>query len=248
MATPGVSLVTRRHWPAMATGVLKRLGLRQNFDHVFSAFHVLSHYIDHHDIVQQTDEWLVKLAKKWKHHTCEKPWFLHLQNLAKIDLWNLAKLCKTMQNYKLWNLATYCETWETWTIFAKLCKSLRKPAKSYLQKLAKPKCFSKSIFVKACKNTFISHLKNLVKTDMLKPNWETVQKVYLLLAPSPPPPCSGWASSSPTSSAWSSVIITVPKPIVSIVSLSFVCPKCFTIHANQPMMQYKVSYTVVSSA
>ena len=52
---------------------------------------------------------------------CKNPWFLHLLNFAKINLKSLAKLCKTIQNFKLPNHIS---------------------AKAYLQKLAKIQAFS----------------------------------------------------------------------------------------------------------
>ena len=78
--------------------------------------------------------------------------------------------------------------------------------------------------------------------------------MYLLLAP--PPLCSGRARRS--TRLLSLVIlndlrlfvITIPKPIVSAIFLSFVRPKCFTIQVCQPTYDEKNlnSYTVVSSA
>ena len=121
------------------------------------------------------------------------------------------KLCKTVNCETLQNIAKRCKT-----IFAKVCESLRKakPAKSYLQKLAKPKYFYESIFANPCKNTCISHQQILPKTRYAKTNGKTLhckvsglQKVYLFLAPGllpPTPPGSGRVRSSPASSAWSS--------------------------------------------
>ena len=81
---------------------------------------------------------------------CEKSWFSHLQILAKVHLQKIAKACETINCERLWNIAKRCDT-----IFANLRESLRKPAKSYLRKLAKPKYFCERIFAKACKNTCI---------------------------------------------------------------------------------------------
>ena len=71
---------------------------------------------------------------------CENPWFSHLRILGESlrksiceSLRILAKACETMNCESLRRLAKHCET-----IFANLCESLRKPAKSYLRKLAKP--------------------------------------------------------------------------------------------------------------
>ena len=71
---------------------------------------------------------------------CENQWFSHLRILGEWlrksiceSLRILAKACETMNCESLRKLAKHCET-----IFANLRESLRKPAKSYLRKLAKP--------------------------------------------------------------------------------------------------------------
>ena len=74
---------------------------------------------------------------------------------------------------------------------------------------------------------------------------KTLLKVYFLLAPPPPPSQAGSAAALPLHLVNLNILrlflITIPKPIVSAAFLSFVCPNCFTMHAKQPMMKYKVS-------
>ena len=43
-------------------------------------------------------------------------------------------------------------------------------------------------------------------------------------------------------------VTTIPKTIVRTVFLSLACPNCFTMYANDFMIKYKVSDTVVSSS
>ena len=76
-------------------------------------------------------------------------------------------------------------------------------------------------------------------------------EVYSLLAP---PPSSRLRPGQQQPSLLSMVILivfglfifTISQPIVSAAFIDFVCPKCFTMYANQPMMKYKVSYIVQS--
>ena len=124
-------------------------------------------------------------------------------------------------------------------IIAKLSESLQKPAKSCLQKLAKPKYFYKSMFAKVCQSTYILHLQILVKHNLWKPNCKTVGKVYLFLAP--PLLLALCRTSLPNLvilNVFTLFAITILNPIVSadflIASLSR--------YANQPMMKYKASY------
>ena len=167
--------------------------------------------------------------------TLAKPW--------KINLRNLAKLCETMRNYKLRNLVKYCETLQN-----HIRESVRKLAKSYLRKLAKPKHFCESMFAKlaakACKNTCISHSRNLAKTWFAKTYLRNLAKgVFIASFPGLPLPFPWLRQGPPQPRLLSMVIlnvfrlfiITFPKSIVSAVLLSFVCPKCFIMYANQPM-------------
>ena len=126
-------------------------------------------------------------------------------------------------------------------IIAKL--SLQKPAKSCLQKLAKPKYFYKSMFAKVCQSTCILHLQILVKHNLWKPNCKTVGKVYLLLAP--PLLLTSCRTSLPNLvilNVFTLFAITILNPMVSA---DFLIATLFR-YANQPniepMMKYKASY------
>ena len=69
----------------------------------------------------------------------------------------------TINCESLRNIAKHCES-----TFEDLRERLRKLAKSYLRKLAKPKYFCESIFAKAWENTCILHLRKLAKTRFAK--------------------------------------------------------------------------------
>ena len=152
--------------------------------------------------------------------TLAKPW----QMLAKIHLLILANLCESLRNHELQRLAKACQT-----LRHHICKFARKLAKA-----------CEIIFVKACETRRKSICKFL-------------------------PPGSGQAcrSTCPLSvvilNIFRLVVIMIPKLIVSVIVLFFDCPKSFTIpaspgyqvwqlSANQPMMKYKASYTIFSSA
>ena len=66
---------------------------------------------------------------------------------------------------------------------------------------------------------------------------ETLWKVYLFLAPLSPGSGQASRSTSPLSTVilnvFRLVVITIPKLIVSVIVLSFVCPKSFTIQATR---------------
>ena len=125
-----------------------------------------------------------------------------------------------------------------------VCKNLLNlgiSAQACLQKLAKVHAFC------TC--------ESLRKHNLQKP-CKMLWKVYLCWPPHPHPhPCSGLARSS--TSLLSPVIlnvfrlfvITIQKPIVSAASSPWSAPNALlSRYANQPMMKYKVSYSVVSSA
>ena len=66
---------------------------------------------------------------------------------------------------------------------------------------------------------------------------KTLLEVYLLLAP-PTPAQAGPAAAHPLSLVILNVfrlfIITIPKSIINVTFLSFVCPKWFAIQVCQP--------------
>ena len=160
-----------------------------------------------------------------------------------------------------------------WHRYAKACKSLQNhicenlrnlsiSANAYLRKLARVHEFRAS--------------ESLRKHDLRKPKCETLrnksetsdqQKVYLLLAsPLPPPlPPAPLARARPTTAQLpqpghpqrlqSLRLFVIPIPPKNIVSLEaqssspLSAPNAsLSRYANQPMMKYKINYTVVSSA
>ena len=113
----------------------------------------------------------------------------------------------------------------------------------FAKKLAKAKYFYR----------FAKHTRKKPRNnDLRKPNCKTLQKVYFLLAPSTPL-LPMLRQGQPKACLLSMVIlnvlrlfiITIPKPIISAAVLSFVCPKCFTMYANQAMMEKKKSVTLL---
>ena len=123
--------------------------------------------------------------------------------------------CKSLRN-----IAKRCKT-----IPANLRESLRKPAKSNLRKLAKPKYLRQHI----CES-----LRKYIRFALANPCENTIceilRKVYLLH----PHPGSCPVAELVILYVFTLFVITILEPIVSAGFLSFVCPKCFTIHVCQP--------------
>ena len=142
------------------------------------------------------------------------PWRM----VAKVYLRILANPCESLRNHELRKLAKHarklakaCEI-----IFANACETLVLLRKHICESLRKHMHFA---LANPCENTIC----------------ETLRKVYLLL----PPPGSGRARSTRSISVvilnvFRLFVITIPKPIVSVVFLSFVCPKSFIIQVCQP--------------
>ena len=154
----------------------------------------------------------------------------HSFHLLILGEWLLKSICKSLQIP-----AKVCETMNSENtakpylrICAKPCESLRNhtceslrnlsiTAKAYLRKLAKIHAFS------TCESLRKHDLQNLAKGVFIA---------------RPHPPGSGRARSTRSISVvilnvFRLFVITIPKPTVSVVFLSFVCPKSFIIQVSQ---------------
>ena len=104
-----------------------------------------------------------------------------------------------------------CESLRNHISSVKTCETFSISAKQYLRKLAKVHAFQ------------THELRNLAKDVFIASH----------------PPCSGRACSNTRHfslvilNVFRLFVITIPKPVVSAVFLSFVCPNCFTIQVCQ---------------
>ena len=150
---------------------------------------------------------------------CESPFAKACESLRKLAKPWIAKACEGLRNTAkpyLRICAKACESLRNHT-----CESLRNLsiiAKAYLRKLAKIHAF------RTCESLRKHDLRNLAKGEFIAP-------------PSPPwlrPARSTRSISVVILNVFRLFVIMIPKPIVSVVFLSFVCPKSFLIKVCQP--------------